>query len=587
MKQQFAPQPPRSQQRTQNIQIALHARRTWFLSIVITLVLLLLIGGIFFAVNQFVLHISLFFLLFTISGILLFLIMFLVVFLLVLLWAVLTAKQRAIGRYRKAVRRSLEQSMRSYYLPENAPNLSQEQEQHLLLLGLPGSGKTKTLENFLYQAVTHSFLHNDKRIPVLIQMKYYNGFLRQYPLDALADTQAAIPIETLLAYLLDDKHQQSPQATKEPELPGIQHLRLYLRQFIEQGRIVFLCDGMNELESDALQTVHNELVDLMQTANRVIMTCRELEYQEQLLLHDFTDQGATPKTLPALSEGDVPHIAERYLQSQADELKGKSRQAAISQISQTQNLILRINRPHRYTSPFMLIRLIEALKQLDEGQAHTISRGRLLQTSVNQNLIGNDAQAVRQFLSIIAYTARRNEQRNAIQLGSHRRPTSLTGFAENLSDWLKQEASDDNTISTLLFGYLEKVATVDDHRIPELVGVLGTLGKRKFGDQVRSRARSLLSEASSPIPLRVATIGILGLIKDARDVQLLINCLHDPDDEITGTAIYLHPTLQITLTDLRSTSSKRLEQVASLRSAASFGISSRTQTHQNAGFAHW
>ncbi|HZU03067.1 MAG TPA: hypothetical protein VFA10_25590, partial [Ktedonobacteraceae bacterium] len=442
MKQQFAPRPPRSQQRMQNIQIALHTGRTWFLSIVISLVLLFLIGSTLFAVNQLLLHISRFFLLFTISGILLSLIVFLVVFLSVLLWAVLTAKRRAIGAYCKAVRRSLEQSMRSYYHPENAPDLSQEQEQHLLLLGLPGSGKTKTLENFLYQAVTHPSLRKDKWIPILIQMKYYNGFLRQYPLDALADTQAAIPRETLLAYLLDDKHQQSAQATKEPELPGIHHLRLYLRQFIEQGRIVFLCDGMNELESHALQTVHNELIDLMQTPNRVIMTCRELEYQEQPLLHDFTDQGATPKTLPALSEGDVPHIAERYLQSQADELKGKSRQAAISQIPETQNLILRINRPHRYTSPFMLIRLIEALKQLDEGQAQTISRGRLLQTSVNQNLLGKDAQAVRRFLSLVAYTARRNEQRNAIQLGSNRRPISLTGFAENLNDWLKQEADD-------------------------------------------------------------------------------------------------------------------------------------------------
>src|SRR5205085_1570450 len=116
------------------------------------------------------------------------------------------------------------------------------------------------LENFLYQTATDPTLRKDKRIPVLIQMKYYNGFLRQYLSVTSPHAQAATPTDTLLAYLLDDKHQQSFQTNKELELVGIQHLHPYLQQFIEQGRLVFLCDGMNELESNALQTVHNELI---------------------------------------------------------------------------------------------------------------------------------------------------------------------------------------------------------------------------------------------------------------------------------------------------------------------------------------
>src|SRR5947209_8930827 len=200
MKQQLAPRPPRGQQRKQNIQsdiqIALHTRRTWFLSIVISLMLFLPIEGTLFVINQFFLTTSLFF---TISGVLLSLVVFLVVFLSVLLWAVLTAKQRAIGRYRKAVRRSLEKRMKSYYPPRNAPLLSEDQGQHLLLLGLPGGGKTKTLENFLYQAADPSLL-KDKRTAVLIQMKYYNGFFNQFPPNTPSSIQTAKPMGTLIAY---------------------------------------------------------------------------------------------------------------------------------------------------------------------------------------------------------------------------------------------------------------------------------------------------------------------------------------------------------------------------------------------------
>src|SRR5947209_11547254 len=206
MKQQLTLRPPRGQQRTQNIQIALHARHTWLVSIIITILLLLLIAGILFVINQRFLPAALPSLLFTISsilgiaviatGILLSLSMSLVVFLFVLLWAVLTAKQRAIGRYRKAIRRSLEKRIKSYYPPKDAPQLSEDQGRHLLLLGLPGSGKTKTLENFLYQMASDPALRKDKRIPVLIQMKYYNGFFRQLPSNDASGTQTEMSMYT-------------------------------------------------------------------------------------------------------------------------------------------------------------------------------------------------------------------------------------------------------------------------------------------------------------------------------------------------------------------------------------------------------
>ncbi|MBV9690578.1 MAG: hypothetical protein JO202_12825 [Ktedonobacteraceae bacterium] len=295
MNQQLISQPPRSQKIIQDIQIAMRVRRIWLISVTF-IILLALIVGVPFVLDRFfgfflpIVFPSLLLKVSSILGILIIVAALLSLCLLVCM-LLLTAKQHAINGYRKAAHSSLEQRMRSYYPPRNVPQLSKKQGQHLLLLGLPGSGKTKTLENFLYEA-TSSVLHENDKIPVLIQMKYYNGFLRQYPPDASPDGQTVPATDTLLSYLLDDKHEQKSQTTSEPELVSIRHLRPYLRQFVEQGRIVFLCDGMNELESNALQVVHDELIRFMQTQNRVIMTCRELEYQEQTTIQDFDRQGA-------------------------------------------------------------------------------------------------------------------------------------------------------------------------------------------------------------------------------------------------------------------------------------------------------
>lgn len=739
MNQQLVSRSPRRQQFLQDIRIAWRMQRIWLVSCSIFIFSLLLIAGIL-SILGFFLPIVFSFLLHIVSSIQDVVVSFagvVLLFLCLLLLMLLTARRQAINAYRKTVHNSFRQSMKSYYPPTNAPRLSEEQDQHLLLLGLPGSGKTKSLENYLYQ-VTRTVWRNNDKIPVLIQMKYYDGFFRQHLLDSSPDLQRTSSTETLFSYISDDKHKQSSQAPKELELVGMQHLRPYLQQLIGQGRVVFLCDGMNELGSNALQTVHGELTGIMRTQNRVIMTCRELEYQEQILLQDFAYQGATKKTLPALSEEDVPHIVERYLQSQVAFQKGKRRKSAMSnqQILQKQQRIQDINKPHRYTSPFMLIMLIQALEKLDPGQTQTIPRGRLLQISVDQRLTGEDAQMVRRFLSVVACTARRNEQRNAIQLSSNKKRIPLTEFSEDLNDWLKDNEaensnftssdirklldiaqrvglitisnygvlsfmheliaeyfaaeylsyiyheksesesfwaslyesetkaagiwsepvalwagleerpmevatflikwaedyngqhetndgiyyhalalslacigvkapdalpqsiqkylekfvrgaaeraklakifkrcadeggsevyeallplidvkglpdlflelhelhseSNDSIIPNLLLDYLEKVAIqiVYDDQTRILVGVLGELGKRRFGDRVRERARSL-SEASIPIPLRLAAIGILGLIKNAGDVQLLISYLHDPSKEkpVAGAAI--------------------------------------------------
>src|SRR5207248_9646297 len=66
------------------------------------------------------------------------------------------------------------------------------------------------------------------------------------------------------------------------DLPGVHRLRPYLQKLVTQGRLVFLCDGLNELDPGYLPSVYTELAGLLgQTSNRLVMTGREVEYREQ------------------------------------------------------------------------------------------------------------------------------------------------------------------------------------------------------------------------------------------------------------------------------------------------------------------
>src|SRR5260370_40450338 len=142
------------------------------------------------------------------------------------------------------------------------------------------------------------------------------------------------------------------------------------------------------------------------------MTCRELEYQEQELLKDLANNGVARKMLPPPTGEDVTEIVKTYLQGQ-QRTPGQI-PPGDAEIEEAREQVRRLSQSYRETSPFMLIMLIQALKN-PEILAWTRSRGRLLRLSADQRPPINepdalifsehpDAQHVNDFLIARAWT---------------------------------------------------------------------------------------------------------------------------------------------------------------------------------------
>ncbi len=316
---------------------------------------------------------------------------------------------------------------------------------NLLILGQPGAGKTKELEKYL-------FASQQRQIPLLIQMKYYDGFLLENYAEDIFAGPDSVPEGTLLAHLLENKTvviRKNNRTDQNNEIIGIQHIRPYLPLFAQHERLLFLCDGLNELSGDSLIIICQELRRIMQTtSNKVVMTCRELDFQEQVLLQQFVHEGLVKhETIPSLTREDVEPFTEKYLNARR---KGKGQQPDTAVVNQIIAQITRTSLRYDYTSPFILITLIETLMSLDAERARRInSRGHLLQESITlllqkEQLDQDTAKKLRVFLSAVACTGRRNKQRNAIQLGRRDRSPSLDELALAVIHWLNEYRSEDD-----------------------------------------------------------------------------------------------------------------------------------------------
>ena len=186
----------------------------------------------------------------------------------------------------------------------------QREDRQQLILGASGSGKTMALRAYQYRASQQPLnaVFKRNRIPIYIPMEHYNLYLKRVQA-APTDEDDTVSQETLLNFLYAS------------DLPGMRLLRPHLFKLGQQGRLLLLCDGLNEIDEDYLSQVCQELVDLARNgANRVVITCRMVDYRRQRELVRLVDEGSAERVvISPLQPEQIAKCIEDYVASQGSQ----------------------------------------------------------------------------------------------------------------------------------------------------------------------------------------------------------------------------------------------------------------------------
>jgi HEAT repeat protein len=302
---------------------------------------------------------------------------------------------------------------------ETAHDMTQEQPRTLLdvietenaslvIVGAAGMGKTVALRIYHYRQSFYPLQHIKRggRISLYVSLSDYALFLKYHaPPEGAANTATS-----LFDFL----------ATSD--LPGMRHLRPYLKQFAEQGRLLLLCDGLNEVKGNARTAISRELVQLMRTtSNRLIVTCREIEYRELYDLVQVVHDGyAANITLYLLQVEQITDCVEKFIEQQ-----GKEWRHTAGQILQ---VIDRTRLRYLCTNPMLLLMFLHIIDTVGVGRGRQLdTRGLLLREFVHQSIIQEqlrphwnanvpDEQELMSVLSVLACAARWTDEPAALQV---------------------------------------------------------------------------------------------------------------------------------------------------------------------------
>jgi HEAT repeat protein len=332
-------------------------------------------------------------------------------------------------------------------------DLVREQDGHLLILGLPGAGKTTALRVYQYEAAQNPFklVLQHGRIPIYVPMKNYSLYLKDH--------------EQLQAKELAERLEAGQEPEEEPyrvtlldflytsDLPGLSRLRNYLQDLSDHGQLLLLCDGLNEVDNNYISRVSSELIQWMKsTQNRLIMTCREVDYREQREFEQLVDEGhASCAVIYPLQPEQINEFVERYVERQDKHWKHTA-----GQIIQ---VIDRSRLRYHCSNPMLLFTLMGIIDKIGIERGRQIdTRGHLLREYIKQIIAYEQRQTrwsqeklpeqeVIRFLSEVACAARWANDRNAIQLrvatpvaanAEKHKQTSFAELADELQYWLDE-----------------------------------------------------------------------------------------------------------------------------------------------------
>src|SRR6266550_2065407 len=177
---------------------------------------------------------------------------------------------------------------------------------HQLILGAPGAGKSVMLYFYWFTALRRSrsiILGRDK-IPIYVPMHRYNLYLDTHSTGASGE-ELVLGTQSLLDFLYSS------------DLVGMNHLRPFLHRLVAKGNILFLCDGLNEIDEKYRSAVNVEFAEMMgQNRNQFILTCREVDFQEQQLGQAVKENLVVRVYIDPLDEKPERSFIERYIKEQ-------------------------------------------------------------------------------------------------------------------------------------------------------------------------------------------------------------------------------------------------------------------------------
>ncbi len=266
------------------------------------------------------------------------------------------------------------------------PYVQPEPHASQVILGVAGAGKTTMLHAYLRTVAQQrwAMLRGHARVPVYVPMKNYSLFLKLLRMRSQAGVTNAVESDS------GERDASADELTKaitlldflyERDLPGMVHLRPYLKQLMAQGRLLLLCDGLDEINSSYRDAVCTELEYLLRsTNNRLLLTCRTVDYSAHARLKRLVDDGQLLCTeIHPLQHEQVREFVERSIQEQETNTQWRHTAGQIMEMIDHSRL--------RYycANPMMLSTLMEIIEKIDVQRGRQIdTRGQLLREFVSQ-----------------------------------------------------------------------------------------------------------------------------------------------------------------------------------------------------------
>ncbi len=179
--------------------------------------------------------------------------------------------------------------------------LTDDKQKRLVLLGAPGSGKSTLLKALAAGISRREWPQFGDLEPVLASLREYAH---------------AVEKKSLLDWLTED------------ELPrfGLRNSKPLLKSMLAKGRILLLLDGLDEVANDKLEAVNRAIaifiddLDAQKTC-RVLLTCREQNYDDLPDRHHYTRDGFAEYRVAELRDSEIREIVRRRQNSFTEKQK--------------------------------------------------------------------------------------------------------------------------------------------------------------------------------------------------------------------------------------------------------------------------